>query len=371
MATVTVDLGNATDETIRTRWADDVDLGATFDADGVGQTLTQTDLYSSGSFAGRVEVQIIGANNRFTAAFEATGRLIYEASDGETLEVTIGNADDSEPYVWIPTNGAQVIAFALHVLGLADTSVTLTLTDEPDAVAAGSTMIRNGVGYAKLIVNGVVSMVGNFNTKSLFAGTPFVPAPPVLADGPRIVAEMKALSQFATIAHFTTRASAGTGRYFMSPANTNTQGAIIEEWVSGVAAHAIFPLVRRLGIPAAIQFHFNQYTGSNVDNGGIDVGSRDWTALLVDDAATPAGIYVVSVDDEEYMCIPPTAQNDLRADRITYLPADIPAETGFHASVTLNEDAEISEWLTTERASTTAREFIIAIAADRTYIPTF
>ena len=225
------------------------------------------------------------------------------------------------------------------------------------------TMIRNDIAYDRMYRNGVQYAVGPV--------APVAPPPPVLADGPRIVAEMKALSQFATIAHFTTRASAGTGRYFQSPDNTSTQGAIIEEWVSGVAAHAIFPLVRRMGIPAAIQFHFNQYTGDNTGNGGIDLSSRDWTALLVDDAATPAGIYVVSVDDEQYMCIPPTAQNDLRADRITYLPADIPAETGFHASVTLNEDAEISEWLTTERASTVAREFIIAVAADRTYIPTF
>ena len=222
------------------------------------------------------------------------------------------------------------------------------------------TMIRNGVTYDRLYRNGIQYAVG-----------PLIPAAVPLATGPRIVAEMKAHGAFATIAHFTTRASAGTGRYFMSPANTNTQGAIIEEWISGVAAHVIFPLVRRLGIPATVQFHFNQYTGSNVDNGGIDLGSRDWTALLTDNASLAAGIYLVSVDDEQYMCISPLGSNDLRADRITYLSADIPGQTGFHASTTLNQDAEISEWLTIERASTVAREFIIAIAADRTYIPTF
>ena len=222
------------------------------------------------------------------------------------------------------------------------------------------TMLRNGVTYDRMYRNGVQYAVG-----------PLIPAPPPLADGPRIVAEMKARGEFATIAHFNTRASAGTGRYFMDPDNTNSQGTIIEEWVSGVAAHAIFPLVRRLGIPAAIQFHFNQYTGSNVDRGGIDLGSRDWTALLTNTAALTAGIYMVSVDDELYMCIPPLGNNDLRADRITYLPADIPGQDGFHASTTLDSDAEITDWLTAERASTVAREFIIAVAADRTYIPTF
>ena len=222
-----------------------MDLGPTFAADGVGQTLGQTVMYFDGTTAGTVNLSMTDDNDRFTAAFEATGRLIFEASDGETLEITIGGVDMAEPYNWIPTNSAEVIAFANHVLTLADTSVTLTLKDEPDGVAVGSTMIRNGIGYANLIFNGMVLMAGNFNLKSLFSGTPYVPPTPVLADGPRIVAEMKALSQFATIAHFTTRASAGTGRYFQSPDNTSTQGAIIEEWVSGVAAHAIFPLVRR------------------------------------------------------------------------------------------------------------------------------
>ena len=57
------------------------------------------------------------------------------ASDGETLEVTIGNADMTEPYGWVPSNSAEVITFANHVRGLADQDATLTLTDDDPAVA--------------------------------------------------------------------------------------------------------------------------------------------------------------------------------------------------------------------------------------------
>ena len=113
-------------------WSVDVDLGPTFAANGLDQILAQTVMYHTGPSAGIVNLSIDGDDNRFTPAFEATGRIIFEASDGETLEVTIGGVDTEEPYSWTPTNSDEVIAFANHVLTLlTDTSVTLTLTDEP------------------------------------------------------------------------------------------------------------------------------------------------------------------------------------------------------------------------------------------------
>ena len=54
----------------------------------------------------------------------------------------IANADMSEPYSWVPTNSAEVIAFVGHVRGLTDQNATLTLTDDPastdHAVDAGN-----------------------------------------------------------------------------------------------------------------------------------------------------------------------------------------------------------------------------------------
>ena len=44
--------------------------------------------------------RVSGTDSSFhIAEFEATGRIIFEASDGEMLEVMIANADMSEPYM--------------------------------------------------------------------------------------------------------------------------------------------------------------------------------------------------------------------------------------------------------------------------------
>ena len=111
------------------RWSTNVDLGATFSLDTFSQELNFADLNEDVP-AGRVSLSIVGFNNRFTPEFEATGRIIFEASDGEMLEVTIANADMTETYAWTPTNSAEVVAFVAHVKSLSDNNATLTLTDE-------------------------------------------------------------------------------------------------------------------------------------------------------------------------------------------------------------------------------------------------
>ena len=108
------------------RWSDNQSLGTVFDADGAGQTLTYAEL-NDASPTGRVGISIIGTDNRFTRAFEMTGRIIFEASDGETLEVMIADADVSEPYGWVPSNALEVAAFVGHIRGLTDQDGTLTL----------------------------------------------------------------------------------------------------------------------------------------------------------------------------------------------------------------------------------------------------
>ena len=126
MASITVDLGAGVYVSNRIIWFQSSDLGPIFDANDEDQELSQVAIYTTGF----VTVSITGGNNRFTPEFEATGRFIFEASDGEMLEITIGNADMSEQYGWTPTNSVEVIAFANHVRGLTDKTATLTLTDE-------------------------------------------------------------------------------------------------------------------------------------------------------------------------------------------------------------------------------------------------
>ena len=134
---VVVDIGSAQLSTEFIVWSDNADLGDTFSADGNDQELTQVILYFGGTNAGLVNISIVGTDRRFTADFEATGLIIFEATvDGETLEVMIADADMTEPYSWTPSNSQEVIDFATHVSGLNDRSATMTLRggdDTPDA----------------------------------------------------------------------------------------------------------------------------------------------------------------------------------------------------------------------------------------------
>ena len=129
-ASVTVPLTGISVFTNYIRWSDNQSLGSLFSADGGDQTLTTVDLNSS-SPSGQVFISIIGTDNRFTPAFEASGTIIFEASDGETLEVMIADADMSEPYMWVPLASVlEVVAFVDHIRTLTDQTGTLTLRGE-------------------------------------------------------------------------------------------------------------------------------------------------------------------------------------------------------------------------------------------------
>ena len=134
VVSVTVPLTGVSVFTNYIRWSDNQSLGSLFSADGGEQTLTTVDL-NSGSPSGQVFISLIGTDNRFTPAFEASGTIIFEASDGETLEVMIADADMSEPYMWVPLASVlEVVAFVNHIRTLVDQTGTLTLRGEGTGV---------------------------------------------------------------------------------------------------------------------------------------------------------------------------------------------------------------------------------------------
>ena len=139
-STVTVNLTGYTATATQIRWDDNVALPPTFDLNGANQTLSQVILRSTNA----VSISILGTNRRWTPEFEATGRLIFTASDGETLEVMIANADMTEPYAWFPANGPEITLFVAHVRALADHDATLTLTDEPVSLYSTVTVNLSG-----------------------------------------------------------------------------------------------------------------------------------------------------------------------------------------------------------------------------------
>ena len=132
MASYTVNLTGYTATGTHIRWDDNVALPTTFDDNGANQTLSQVIIRQSN----QISLSILGTNRRFTPEFEESGRIIFTASDGETLEVMIDNEDMTEPYSWFPDNGNEITAFYQHERALATHDATLTLTDDDDGAAA-------------------------------------------------------------------------------------------------------------------------------------------------------------------------------------------------------------------------------------------
>lgn len=176
MATVIVALTGYSSNVDNIFWSDNVSLGSTFDLDGQGQTLDRLIFTTSThNTPGFVNIELLSVDNRFTAAFEATGRIIFTASDGLTVEVMIANADMSEPYAWMPTNSAEVAVFADHVRGLTDHDSTMTLTDDPPFIGfinvGGAAKVANppvvNVGGVEKTVIGILENVGGTAKKIL------------------------------------------------------------------------------------------------------------------------------------------------------------------------------------------------------------
>ena len=139
MASVTVPLTSYLNEPVSSQitWSDNQPIGSDFALDGVAQIIDHVALrYNATGFS---FIRLVGTNNRFTTAFEASGRIIFTASDGETLELVGLGGDMSEPYNWQASNFAEAIIFANHIRGLTDHDATLTLTDDPDTNAPSFT----------------------------------------------------------------------------------------------------------------------------------------------------------------------------------------------------------------------------------------
>ena len=144
---VTVDLTGISVFDDYIRWSDDQSLGSTFAANGQNQVLSLVDLNNANP-PGRVRISIVGLGNDFTPAFEATGRITFTASDGQTLTVMIADADMTEIYQWTPANSAEVVAFVLHVKGLIDQSGTVTFTGEGTPTTTDHAVDAGNVSWA-------------------------------------------------------------------------------------------------------------------------------------------------------------------------------------------------------------------------------
>ena len=145
MASVTAALTGYFVDSESIGWGTDVSFGSVFNVGNQDQVLSLMALW----YDGQVQMTFTGFAKEFTPEFEATGRIIIEASDGEILEVMIANADMAEPYLWTPANSAEVIVFAAHVQALSDQDASLTLTDEPAPPTTAAPSFTDDTGDAQ------------------------------------------------------------------------------------------------------------------------------------------------------------------------------------------------------------------------------
>ena len=128
----------------RTRF-DNIDLGTTLSINGTTrlwlQELSLRHTAGSQSTQGRINISLVTSRTDtafrrlgpdFSTQMEQHGTITFEASDGDTVVVTGIIETDipaTEPYAWIPSNAADVAAFATHVTGLTDKTLTITFND--------------------------------------------------------------------------------------------------------------------------------------------------------------------------------------------------------------------------------------------------
>ena len=278
MASVTVNLGAWVDSAAnQVAWPDDVSLGSAFAANGTSQLINITRLWYAGSLAGQVSLSIDGTDNRFTPAFEATGRIIFEASDSETLEVMIANADMSEPYIWIPTNSAAVITFTDHVRGLSDRNATLTLTDDPPPPVNVAPSFADDTGDAQTWEMGTAITV---ITVPEADGTP---EPTYAVEG-----VLPAGIAFDTATRVISGTPTATGSGTITIRATNSEGNA--DWTITYATTAPASAPSRPDAPTLTVDSDTEITAVGVapNNGGDTITSYDWRHRIT----SPLGAWV-------------------------------------------------------------------------------
>ena len=100
---------------------------------GTDRWIGYVEFASSGTvrlrFASNLTENINNANDDLSSAFEANGSVTITVGS-ESVTVSLAGADTTEPYVFTPTNSAEVTAFATAVRALpGDQSATLVIRD--------------------------------------------------------------------------------------------------------------------------------------------------------------------------------------------------------------------------------------------------
>ena len=132
-----------------TNFAVQPSLGTTLSSDSMERYIVILRFYRSPDQSGWVELNLsddpdgpgIPFPHDLSTVFESQGTFQMVARDGTSVTWGLYGADISETYFWLPSNGAEIVAFVNNLAGLTDKAVTLILNDhtnEPPVVTASA-----------------------------------------------------------------------------------------------------------------------------------------------------------------------------------------------------------------------------------------
>ena len=110
-------------------WVTRLNLGKSLSDSGLDLFFTQLSFGLNNSV--RLFLDAAGSNDDFTDQMLNHGDITIVDSAGRSIVITsiFRDVGDTEPYVWIPDNGAAFRSFVLAVRSLSDRSVTITFND--------------------------------------------------------------------------------------------------------------------------------------------------------------------------------------------------------------------------------------------------
>ena len=160
----------------------------------------------------------------FYSNFEQNGVIILSASDGESVTMSLG--DSTEPYIWTPSNLAEVRSFSDHVIGLGSGSRAITVTFDDNPTVAPS--FADNTGDAQDWVQNVAIAS---TTVPAAVGTP---TPTYAAVG-----SLPAGIAFNTLTRVISGTPTGTGSGTITIRATNSQGTA--DWTVAYTTAATVP----------------------------------------------------------------------------------------------------------------------------------
>ena len=186
---------------------------------------------------------------------------------------------------------------------------------------------------------------------------------------PGLFAQLRAHSTTITLAHFTTHTADQNRKYRRIPASpANDVGSTIGEFVAP-GANVLVPLIRGMEVNTGGNLNLRQFAGDNTPN-GIDVVDAAWSAWDNANGRDSSSIYFIDVTNFEFIVWAANAHNNDGGSYVNYSAVNLYTNRQQNGG-TFTSESNWSTYVAELRGDITAREIIIAICNDETFVPVF